>query len=33
MRSEGSRIAAEIIEEWKREEYYKKASKVLLKDL
>ncbi len=27
MRSEGSRIAAEIIEEWKREEYYKKKNK------
>lgn len=27
MRNEGSRIAAEIIEEWKREEYYKKKTK------
>ena len=27
MRSEGSRIAAEIIEEWKREENYKKKNK------
>ena len=33
MKRKGSLIAAEIVADWKREEYYKKASKVLLKDL